>query len=1023
MGNRVMKVRKSLAVAVAAAMGTLYTSSVVALGLGEIKLNSALNQPLQAEIKLLDLQDYDENQIVVRLGSNDDFERAGVTKEYFLNGIKFDVQVDRGTGRVKLKTTDPVVEPYLNFIVEARWPTGRLIREYTVLLDLPVFSQTNSRSFSQSSTPNNVVQRQVRKVAATTTTQPRRATRHYQSSGSLTPGSEYRIKNNDTLWEIAQKAKPSSATVQQTMIGIQQMNPKAFINNNINRIKAGSVLRLPTEQDLRNVSNKKAVNSVKAQTQSIEASTGPQLSSETTNKNVETKTKTESRLSIASSDSTNTVGVDGTADGGAGNVAELQKQIIEAEEQVAESQRLNEELESRLTDMENRMATLQRLVEVKDEQLSSLKSSLEEKQLSAANKVEKAAETTVEKAKETKNTVSRRLKKEESLLDNKPLLIGSGLGATALIGGLLFWRKKKKSEEVASFVNPSVVTKDKPATVDNTVDEVSLGDDFADTEAVNQELSSIEQSISNTEIDELDINPDLATEEFTPEALTETDKVESVEPVKAETDDALGEADIYIAYGRYQQAKDLLEGAIEQEPNNPELRKKLLSVCVETGDKNLFQKHYAALIDQDSSQKAEVLDMVSQSEDLSSWLDVDAGDNSGLAAGLVAGATALGGAAIAKEFLSNDDDSINIDENILEEPELSLDIEEESLADIQTGLDDSFAIEEDVLETELEISDEVEEELQLDDIELDLDGLDSENVASEDIASEDVVSEGLSTEELTVVEDSTEYNITDTSGGLELVEEVSEETTIELDETTIELNEDVADAAPNFDTELDLDGELNLDEFDVEGDIDDLDSELSSLDQELTGELELETESIDHGEVDLEEETEWQARLNTESDDLNVTSVGDVTEDNSGESTEYDITNLGVAGAAAIGAAGLASSLSDGSPESFESTELPEDAPELDIPELSAGDIVESQSDSVDTVAELSPAEEISLDGEDDFDFMSDTDEMATKLDLARAYIDMGDSAGAKEILDEVMDNGTETHKQDASDLLSRLNG
>src|SRR5690606_32237245 len=123
-------VRKKLALAILA-LSALQADLASALGLGSLSVKSSLNQPLNAEIRLLDTGDLDPAQIKIRLATQEDFERAGVDRNYFLTNLKFEINMDgRGSGVIHISTREPVVEPYLNFVVEARWPSGRLLREF-----------------------------------------------------------------------------------------------------------------------------------------------------------------------------------------------------------------------------------------------------------------------------------------------------------------------------------------------------------------------------------------------------------------------------------------------------------------------------------------------------------------------------------------------------------------------------------------------------------------------------------------------------------------------------------------------------------------------------------------------------------------------------------------------------------------------------------------------------------------------------------------------------------------------------
>ncbi len=120
--------------AVIFSLGCIHASSTYALGLGDLELESFLNEPLHGKVDLLNTAGLHADEIHIRLATREDFERMGVERAYFLTSIKFEVSIDgNGRGSIMLSTDDPVLEPYLDFIVEARWPNGRLLREYTVL--------------------------------------------------------------------------------------------------------------------------------------------------------------------------------------------------------------------------------------------------------------------------------------------------------------------------------------------------------------------------------------------------------------------------------------------------------------------------------------------------------------------------------------------------------------------------------------------------------------------------------------------------------------------------------------------------------------------------------------------------------------------------------------------------------------------------------------------------------------------------------------------------------------------------
>ncbi|HCW96706.1 MAG TPA: peptigoglycan-binding protein LysM, partial [Pseudomonas sp.] len=131
---------RNLVLAIAAATA-LTTEMAHAVGLGEVTLQSSLNQPLVAEIELLDAKNLGPGEVIPGLASVEEFNRAGIDRQYFLTDLKFTpVMRPDGKSVIQVSSNKPVREPYLNFLVEVVWPSGRLLREYTLLLDPPLYS-------------------------------------------------------------------------------------------------------------------------------------------------------------------------------------------------------------------------------------------------------------------------------------------------------------------------------------------------------------------------------------------------------------------------------------------------------------------------------------------------------------------------------------------------------------------------------------------------------------------------------------------------------------------------------------------------------------------------------------------------------------------------------------------------------------------------------------------------------------------------------------------------------------------
>jgi pilus assembly protein FimV len=122
-----------------ATLAALIWGDAFALGLGNIQVFSALNQPFNAEIELVDIRPDELDAIKASLAGEKDFMKVGSERHYFLTGLRFRPQVSRGGQPVlSVTTSEPIREPYLDFLLEVNWPEGRMLKEYTVLLDLPV---------------------------------------------------------------------------------------------------------------------------------------------------------------------------------------------------------------------------------------------------------------------------------------------------------------------------------------------------------------------------------------------------------------------------------------------------------------------------------------------------------------------------------------------------------------------------------------------------------------------------------------------------------------------------------------------------------------------------------------------------------------------------------------------------------------------------------------------------------------------------------------------------------------------
>ena len=216
-----------------------------ALGLGNLRVSSALGQPLSARIELIGATPAEAELATIGLASAEAYQRLGVDSSLGGVTLRFAVKVG-GDGRsyVSVTSAQPVREPYIDFVVEAVSPTGQVARQYTILLD-PVGSTaapTVARSGGWSPLVTPIPER----------TAPRPRANPFANVGLPKAGAAYGpVPPGATLWAIARRVQPDGADLDAVMSSIVRANPQAFINGDPARLKAGSRLSIPDTQSLR----------------------------------------------------------------------------------------------------------------------------------------------------------------------------------------------------------------------------------------------------------------------------------------------------------------------------------------------------------------------------------------------------------------------------------------------------------------------------------------------------------------------------------------------------------------------------------------------------------------------------------------------------------------------------------------------------------------------------------------------------------------------------------------------------
>ena len=389
----------SLAVFIAGA----YPAASHALGLGDIESSSHLNQPLRAKIELLAAAPADASKIQVRLASPDVFNRVGVARPDFLANLSFTPTVQGGKPVILVTSDSPMQEPFVNFLLEVSWPQGQLLKEYTVMLDPPVMLQPGNTvaggEASVRAEPKAVgtVRRQQQSQPAAATAaapaQPRQA-------APANPGNRtYRVKPGDTLFRVASRLQQPGVSNEQMMVALFRANPGAFINRNINNLRSGVALKAPSSADVGKTSRAEARRQIRQQNaewrefrQTLAKSTVPQNATNVADNGKPSKTNQQPNKAAEPAQANNKsdqarLEVLGAKDGkgapsdaavAAGNakLSEMEQQLSLARESLSTRQKENEELKSRVGDLESMLNKKNRLIDLRNEQLASLQKQL-----------------------------------------------------------------------------------------------------------------------------------------------------------------------------------------------------------------------------------------------------------------------------------------------------------------------------------------------------------------------------------------------------------------------------------------------------------------------------------------------------------------------------------------------------------------------------------------------------------------------------------------------------------------------
>ena len=974
----------------------LAPGAALSLGLGDIRLNSYLNQPLDAEIGLSVSSAEELETLSVALASREVFSRFGLERPRYLDDLEFSVRsTGPGQAVVEVSSSEPMVEPFVTFLVEADWNSGRVLREYTVLLDPPVFLATPEDAPAVEPAAPAVERTQPERApVARAAPQPEPVASPRPVRGAS--GGEYGpVQRNETLWGIAQEVRPADdLTTNQVMVALFRANPQAF-NGNINRLRAGAVLRVPSREQMAESSARAATAEVRRQTEAWRDAAAAPAPAATADRRLELAPPEEAARPP-----------EPVVDTGPRTDAVAQP----APQTGAQEAETSNELLDAVEALRGELAETRRMMELKDAEIAALQARLAQLEAAPEGPADAGQPEVVMTPDSDVTPADPELEPEAvvvtpppppapSLADRLFALLGNfwlwlGLAALLILAAMLIFVRKRGEEERS--IEEELAETGTWGSIEPTGDQLGTGRSGGTAEAVTPRRTrpAEEDSIRVEETErpappqqgrDEELPPPSPAATALPEASQEDyqypfeDTIAGETGVNLDQSDPLAEADFHMAYGLYDQAADIIKKAIQREPDRYDLRRKLIDICFVWGNAQeflaqansirenggeaaeadwpkiaimgrqicpgepLFESAEAAAVDVDFGE--DVPEAPAGGEDLGasgSWLDFDVGE---------AEEQAKASAEPAGEGVDDtrEQPAPDLSESAVGEGTAELDLDELGI-DLELGESGEYALK-DLAERAPEI-DETTDEASA-----------GEEESAPEVTDED---EGQDEDEGTLMMSTPKFGRgsdepTQRGEGFELGE----------DEPTLSglggIEEVPADEETSLEPRKDSAGG---DEPTVMG----LESGLEEEgDETQLKRFEMPTEEVPTAEVDVSIEEE---DADLDLDDLTQVLEAEMGEDRD-EATQV-ATGLGPEAAV---------------PDEEESYEEIDDTREMPAAGESAAD-------------ESAPAE---------------MDEVGTKLDLARAYIDMGDPDGARSILEEVAGEGDEAQREEARQLLESL--
>ena len=557
-----------------------------AAGMGRLNVLSTIGQPLMAEIEL-SVSKEELSSLDARLALPDAYQQANLQYNIALTGARVTIEKrPNGTPYLRIVSTRPVSEPFIDVLVHLTWSAGRLSREYTALLDPPgippVLPPAPVISAMPESRPAPATEAPAAAATPVPTPAPAVAPAAPVVSRPVSPApvsaptpakslKEYGpIERGETLGKIAQSVKSDGVTLEQMLVALYRGNPDAFIQKNLNLVRTGKILRVPDTEEVEAVSRVDAVTEYRthvadwnAYRQKVADAAGTVPAEGRTAVSGKITTKVEDKAAAGAPKDVVKLSKGeppARAAAGKGKPRTSAERIRMLEEEVVARGKALSEANSRITQLEKTIKDMQKLFELKSPGTAAASKPESTKPVPAIAEVpapsekpavqpEPAKPAMVAEPKPKPRPAAAPQQPEPDLMDQimeaaaDPLYLGAGGGVVLL--GLAFWMARRRRSRVAEYGPPIAPTLSEAAAA------------AAEAAAITGDAAAASQTSTARAADEVD---------------------------------PLAEAEVYIQYGRDGQAEEILKEALAANPRRGDVQFKLLEIYAARKDKAAFGK-------------------------------------------------------------------------------------------------------------------------------------------------------------------------------------------------------------------------------------------------------------------------------------------------------------------------------------------------------------------------------------------------------------------------------------------------